>query len=219
MAMTGILQHSELVSVFEGWEERYDGMTGSLFYKSDSGEFYWKPLKSPAPKHEWHKLLGPNEKFVCYYNIITHTIADEVGENAVVHHLRLNDTYLRGCTDITDGRGSIGKCWHTLEHDSILLAESDGWEWRYVMSKKIWYFHRAMFSRYQWSAPDEWAAVRYIRFDEGGDGPHRPEFYDYIEQRMIREGEEEYDDIESLEVVTGNAGVKNDVINQKIQLS
>jgi len=220
----GIYQHSVLVSEFEGWEERYDGMTGSLFYVSDTGDFYWKPLESPAPKHKWHKLTDPHGKFVCYYNIIEHEINDEIDENEVVNEMRLNDTYLRGCTDCGDGSGSIGKSWHTLEKNSTVVAEKFGWEWCYVPSKQIWYYHDAVFSRYQWDPPDEWAAVRYIRFgdddesDDEADDSKQPEFYDYIEQRMVTHEQEDYDGIIDFEVVTGNVDIQGDLISHKIEL-
>lgn len=193
------------MSEFEDWEERYDGMTGSLFYVSGDQEYYWKPLDSPAPKHTWHRLTDPTgNTVVCYYNINDHSIEDTVGENEVANDMKLHDTFLRECKASGVGRGSIGKCWQALDKNSELVAEKFGWQWRFRRDKNIWYYHDAVFSRYQWAPPDGWSPVRYVRCGEGDSA----EFYDLYDRIMITREHEDYASIIDFEVAIGNAESK-----------
>lgn len=211
-----IHENSELVCTFDKWEERYDELTGSLYYfDGASQEFYWKPLKGgPAPSHEWHRLTAPNNYIIGFYNVMTHEIRDpktlteeEMGPN--VNTMELNPTFLRECDAQDPTHGTIGKCWHMLDH-SVVVAEKFGWQWRYHEEGDVWHFYDHVFSRYQWQLPKEWSASRYIRFEDG-------QLYDCQEHVEVSPDVEATLDINAFEVVAGRREMQSKIVGNQIK--
>merc|ERR1712146_710527 len=59
--------------------------------------------------------------------------------------------------------GSLGKAWLILLETATPIAQKWGWQQLFTPGGSFFYHHEGT-SHFQWELPDDWAAVRYVRY-------------------------------------------------------